>query len=172
MDPQSVYLSLDLETGEAECDWTGMTNGVPVGVYHNRIVQWLLPSGIRCSVCRDMMDEIAPQLQTILDNSEMVVDCNCNRVGELNETAIEAQDQIQDAIYRLSEDPWTVASIYTVEDYLADCSDVEKLIREGKTVSDIVAQIEDYADSEDVIVEGSIETYIQEIADSLADEAE
>ncbi len=92
---QNAYLKLDLETGEFTADYDPNLGGYPEAVYRNRRLTWQIPT-LTAEAANRSLDSLAPLARRILDGSAIVLDRNSNLIGQLDDDATAASDEIQD----------------------------------------------------------------------------
>lgn len=92
--PQPAYVSLDLNTGEIDADYSGeIGNGMPADVWHGVVRRYKIAVDLTADQVTKLLDDIKPKLQRVLDGSEVVWD-GSNWVGELDEDAANAEDEL------------------------------------------------------------------------------
>ena len=113
--PQPCHVAIDLENRTLTCDYNPSVGAstVPKSVYHG-IVIWIPIPILPSETANRLLDEITRLVQQVVDGASIVWDGH-NHVGQLNDTASEALDQVQDYI----------ASAYSVDD-----SDADLLVQE------------------------------------------
>jgi hypothetical protein len=92
---QPCVVDFDLETGEITADWLTESNVVPLSVYHGRVLRFDLPEALPTELITDVLEGLLDEFCTILEDSEIVVDDQCNRVGSLGDDAERAAAAIQ-----------------------------------------------------------------------------
>lgn len=94
--PQPAYVTLNLENGHVDADYSGeIGNAVTMDVWHNRTLRWSINSQLSGSQVQEILEDILPTLQTILDGSEIEWNGN-NWVGRIVTDAARAADEKMD----------------------------------------------------------------------------
>lgn len=83
INPQPAYVTLDLESGFVDADYSGdVGNGMPESVWNNRTLRWSINTQLSGSQVQELLEDILPQLQVILNGSEIEWD-GSNWVGKI-----------------------------------------------------------------------------------------
>jgi len=176
-EPQPVYIALDLAGGELYADY--QAGGTPMRVWLGQVRTWSIPPLV-ADAANELLREIAPLAQRILDGSDIEVDPRTgNRIGVLNDDAMAAEREICEVIENWREDPAiaTVEEIKAAEWYSA-CDDdpCDELGLTAETTDDelpaVAARIEDdiRAAAEGVVVVTGAEAWARARRDELRDE--
>ena len=92
---QPCYVELDCETGELSADSNGeIGNGVPSRVWHGACLRWRIPC-LLPDVANELMDEIAPLSQTLVDGYSVEWDGNNHSGRHVTDESREAADEIE-----------------------------------------------------------------------------
>ncbi|MEU7480570.1 hypothetical protein AB0A63_31645 [Lentzea sp. NPDC042327] len=90
---QSCHLELDLRDGELSADYDGeIGNAIPMSVHHGIVRRWGIPC-VTAKSANELMRDIAPLAQRVLDGATIEWDGN-NNVGVLTDDAADAEEEI------------------------------------------------------------------------------
>jgi len=93
MGPQDCYIALDLRDGSMWADYNGeIGNAIPFDVHHGIVRRYPIPVLVPATV-NDLMEQIAPHAQAVVDHSDIVWDGN-NHVAKLDDEAVLAEERI------------------------------------------------------------------------------
>jgi hypothetical protein len=93
-DPQGAHIALDLETGTMWADYNAeVGNGVPEDVYHGRTRRYGIPI-LTGDAANEVMAELVPLAQRILNGSDIDWNDRGNKVATLNDDATAAEAEI------------------------------------------------------------------------------
>ncbi|MFF4344298.1 hypothetical protein ACFY00_30765 [Kitasatospora sp. NPDC001540] len=114
--PQSAFVELELDSGTLLADYDGIIgNGMPSRVYHRIDVRFPLGQILTPKGANDLLAELAPLAQRVLDGSEVEWD-GSNHVGRiLTEDAQAAHDEIEKRCAEVSEWDGGVLQVYSVD---------------------------------------------------------
>lgn len=91
---QPAYVSLNLETGEIDADYSGeIGNAVPANVWHGLVRRYPINPQLTGAQVGELLDRLLPTLQRVLDGSSIEWDGN-NYVGRLDENAEAAENEL------------------------------------------------------------------------------
>lgn len=106
-EPQPVELSLDIRTGDLRCDYNPeIGNATTFDHFHGLILSANIPC-LTADAANELMAEVAPIAQRVLDGAEEEWDGN-NNVGVLTDDAAAAWDEIADLCADQGESTQTV----------------------------------------------------------------
>ena len=162
---QPVNLVLNLSAEEVDCEINfNIGPGMSIAEYHGIERVWLLPEAILATSVNHLMDRVEPLLRTILDNSEVVWDGN-NHVAKLNDVAIAAEEEIDEIIRDQYHDESDCAWVLEPADYFED-SAVDEILGKGNTVEEIAEYYLEVAESQNILIVGDLETFIDSLLES------
>lgn len=143
---QQAILSLDLESGEMTCSYNAeIGTGIPASVYHQRTI-WLDIPTLTADAANQLMDDVEPLAQRIVDGAEIEWDGN-NHVGSLNEDAQAALDEMAAACAEENFDATSTVNEFAAADWYIDLAD-ESIARLGLTADSTDVELEQMADAE------------------------
>ncbi len=144
--PQQAHLALDLRDGELTADYNPESGAVPESVFQQTVI-WVGIPTLTATAANQLMEDVRPLAQRILDGSEVVWDGN-NHVGQLND---DARDALDDLVEQCADDNFdlTVQVVgYDADDwYSSDDRDAE-IKRLGITADTTDAEIAALAKTE------------------------
>lgn len=95
LNAQPCHLELDLRDGELTADYNPeIGNSVPSTVWHGIVRRWGIPC-ITATAANQLMHDLAPLAQRILDGASVEWDGN-NNVGRLTDDAAQAEQELVD----------------------------------------------------------------------------
>jgi hypothetical protein len=152
--PQNCYIALDTETGEMSAESNPeIGNAVPMRVWHGIIRRYSIPILI-ADVANDLMGEIAPLAKRVCEGTETIWD-GSNHIARMNDDAVAAEEEIEQAISDVNADEDTGISFYDASDWL----DAIKSETEGKTDKQLAEMAEEYeaeAKSQNTVLNGDV----------------
>jgi hypothetical protein len=172
--PQPCYIELHCESRTLTADSNPeIGNGVPVYVWHHRILRWNIPA-LTDDACNSLLDELAEDAKIVCDGYTCEWDGH-NHIGVYTQAAEEAQERIGAYI---DAQHWTAhdtVEIWDAADWYVDSSTTDDLGITATTTDEQLAEIatrEDQAASADgYTVEGILE-HLTAIRDRLVTDAE
>jgi len=176
-EPQPVYISLDLADGALYADYRA-TNDTPGRVWLGQVRTWEIPPLV-ADAANELMQDIAPLAQRILDGSDIEVNPRTgDRVGVLNDDAMAAEWEIYEIIENWREDPTvSVVEEISVGDWYSGGDDpCDELGLTAETTDDeleqLAAKIEEdiRAAAGAVVVVTGAEEWVRARRDELRDE--
>lgn len=175
-EPQGCYIALDLEDGRMWASYHAESgNAEPEEVHHDRVLRFYLSDVLHGPTANELMAEIEPLAQIILDDSEIIWDGN-NYVGRLGDEAQTAAYEIEQVCSREYGDEERVIA-YDADEWYSHDSDEAVTERLGITADTTDEQIADLAEAEEeeanrqsnygfVLLTG-VEDYLTRIRDEL-----
>jgi hypothetical protein len=127
---QPCVVDFDIESGEIVADWLAESSVVPLSVYHGRVLRFDLPEALPTMVISDVLEGLRGEFETIMTDSEIVVDNQCNRVSSLGDDAERAAGVIQQELNDLHVMQLCVCS---PEDYIVSQITLDK----GDTITSL-----------------------------------
>lgn len=138
--PAKVYLYVNPETGAIYCEtWTG-GDGIPMPVYHDRLLRWPIKP-LTADAANDLMREVAPLARRIVAGYEVKFDGNNNR-GILNEDAEDANGEIGDLCECAGQSESDLVHVWEAGDWLKDASNAELGLSAKMSPEDERAEVE------------------------------
>ena len=117
---QGTFVELDLETGRMEASYNPeIGNAVPVAVWHDRVLRFDLSGPLRGAVATELLHDLAPDAQIVLDRAEIDWDGN-NHVGKLDEVGAAASARMEKIIAQYGGDGDEIYSVDADECFDAD----------------------------------------------------
>jgi hypothetical protein len=153
--PQGAYIELDCKTGRLAADWNAeIGNAIPFSVHHGHDRRYSISSSMSATAINELLDELAPIAQRIIDGYDAKWDGN-NNVAVLNEDAQAAETELIEAIGDEEDQP--KIEVWDVQDWLfSNCSlsdhwdtqPIEQAVSElENSVSDNMAVDGDFAEA-------------------------
>jgi hypothetical protein len=152
--PQPTYVELECEAldgaGRLSVIIDAEIGGaVPMTVWHNRVLRWAINAEYAVgSAVNELLDSIAPLAERVVAGYECIWDGN-NNVGQLNEDAIDASDEIS----RISDDwmPSDDEAVYVVDatEYFDGDSELTTMVRQGSDDVEIEARMDEIIKEDD-----------------------
>ncbi len=168
-EPQPTFIELDPEGTVVSARYNAeIGNAVPMAVYHGRIRRYSLPVPLKADAANELMEELMPLFERVCDGFETVWNGN-NTVGKLTDDAIAAEEEIEKITDAIDAESSGIA-YWDVADYLQD-ADLD--ITAETTDEELEAKAtewEEYAEGEDVAINGDVLEYLTEKRDEMKDE--
>lgn len=146
--PAKVYLYVNPETGAIYCEtWTG-GDGIPMPVYHERLLRWPIQP-LTADAANDLMRQAAPLAARLIAGYEVRWDGNNNR-GALSDDAEDANNEIGDLCEAAGQSESDLVHVYEAGDWLQDVSNDELGLRANMTAEEesaAVVRVEGMTDS-------------------------
>jgi hypothetical protein len=146
---QPAHIALDLEDGELTADYNPtIGNGIPFTVFHGR-THWIDIPILTAAAANNLLREIEPIAQRILDGSRIKWDGDNNK-GYLNEDATAALDALTERCQpdNPAFDPSDIIQEYDAGDWYENDDTEEVIARLGLTAGTTDAQIDAMAAEE------------------------
>lgn len=155
--PQPAYVCLDCRSGNLYGDYnTEIGNAIPVSIYNGFIQIWGVNSAITHKALTDLLEEIAPLAQEVLDGySEDLVN-GCNYRGVLSEAAKNASEKIESICEAIEDYPENLESVGTCYDWGYD-STLSELWPAGMTLEQAARDFEAAAEC---VLTDDVEDYL------------
>jgi hypothetical protein len=132
IDQQGAYIELDTKTGELSADYNAeIGNAVPMRNWHGITRRYTIPA-LTATAANDVMVEITPLAQRVIDGTEIVWNGN-NHVARLNDDAQQAEAEIEQLCEAERDNVENIVSCLVPEDWLYDI----KSDTEGKTDAEL-----------------------------------
>lgn len=151
INPQAAYVTLDLENGEIDARVDGeIGNSMPVAVWNGVVRRYRIERDLTVDQINDVLEDIKPILQRVLDGSEVVRNESSNLVGRLNQDADAAENEIE-MISPLGYDLDKII-ITNLAEWLADGGDDCWLPSEGEDIAEYISNfdLDGYIAAEDI----------------------
>lgn len=115
---QDCYIELDCQDGELTADYNAeIGNAVPMAVHHGHVRRYTIPC-LRADAANDLLDEIAPFAQRIVDGYSSRWD-GSNHIADLTEDAVDAEESIRDLIVALEDVDAETVNVWQAGDWFA-----------------------------------------------------
>lgn len=169
--PQPCYVSLDLESGDLTANYRGdVGNSVGIREWNGVVRTWSIPP-IRTAMANDLLEEIAPIAQRVLDGAT-VEWVNGDWRGRLDEDAQEASAEIEELCQEMYDHPIIVMD---ASDYFAGLGNrraqAEYLCITADTTDEELEKLAaDHERAPEVDVVLDVLDYLTELRDELAAE--
>lgn len=156
---QGTYIEIDCKNGYLSASYNAMIgNAVPFSVYHGHDQRFAIPT-MTVEATNDLLNEIEHLAERVVDGYKSCFDGN-NTVARFDDDATEALEEIEQICDDLSDDDSNEIQEWDVGDWVsavpkpsAECSD-----------EDFDKMVSEYEPDEDnVIINGDIEEYLNEI---------
>lgn len=96
--PQPAFLELDPQNGSVRFGTDlEVGNGVPMDVWHHRVLRWDVPPNLTGRGCAEVYGEMSPLLEQVASGHSIEWDGH-NMVGRMTEAAREASEGIEDRL--------------------------------------------------------------------------
>lgn len=172
--PQPAFIELDTQSGHM---WAGYNpeigNAVPMEVWHGLTRRYSLPVILSTDRANELMDEIAPLAQRVLDGTEEHWN-GSNHVARMNEDAEDAEREIQ-ALIEFNGESGQLCYIDDdlIDDWMAPVrTDIESAIIAGRTDAEIMAEYQGTGADEDSPIIYGLDEYIESVRSELVVEIE
>lgn len=173
---QPCSINLDLEDGELWCDYNAnIGGGYSMSVFHRRTLSLSIPC-LTGEAANDLMEEVAPIAQRVLDGASIEWDGN-NNVGVLNESAQAAYDEFETVVRQWAEDPGTpTVSTVDADDWYSGHDPSEELGLTADTTDDELEAMEPIAEAdikqfaEGVVVVRGLDRFLSGLRDQKRQE--
>lgn len=173
--PQRAEIVLDCEHEILTAGYaTEIGSGMPARRYYNREIAWTIPH-LRTTALKNLMDEIAPLAEIILDGYTEKYDRNNNHIGVLDDDAENAYNAIENIInsHRVNDSGYL--RVWSASDFYGSLTDEMAAsmlgVRPDSTDEDLadmnVLSLSGDEDEVDVLT-GTTE-YLQGLRDHLRD---
>lgn len=157
--PQPAYVELT-EDGQVTADWSGEIGGaLPMTVWHGRTRRYRVPSAIKGSGLRALVERIQPLLERV-HGGHLVEWDGSNLVGRLSDDAQAAEEQIERDIERLGEID-DVAQVWDAGDWLPRR---DLLQHWTGPLDEAVQELETLAELDDIVLRGNVRETLVETA--------
>lgn len=166
---QGCYIELDCKTGIMAASYNAeIGNAIPFSVYHGHDRRWGIPC-LTADAANELMEEIAPLAQRVLDGYESHWDGN-NHVAALTDDAQQAETEIEAEIETLRVDEHNGVSEWDAASWLAEWDRLD--IITAKTTDEELNAMEEEADGtaevENIVLLGT-GRWLREKRDELRD---
>ena len=157
---QGCYVELDCRDEVLTASYNAeIGNAVPSAVWHGHVQRWGIPL-LTVDRCNDLLDDIAPLAEQVIDGYESVWDGN-NNVARFDDDAREAIDEIDhltdESRFR---DESELIEEWNVGDWLQYC-DKPTADTTDKELAEMVSDAE--PTEENIVIHGDIEEYFNDI---------
>jgi hypothetical protein len=113
--PQPCYIELNCAFGVMQAEYDARITAVPMSVWHGHIRRYGIPC-LTADAANELMDEIAPLAQQVLDGYESEWD-GSNLIAAFDEDAQQAEERIAQIIDNLLvDDTNTVSGVHAAEE--------------------------------------------------------
>jgi hypothetical protein len=155
---QPAYIALDEHGNVCAATDPEIGNGVPFDVWHRRALRWYIPASVRGDVLADFLEsaEVVTLLERVHIGHSVEWDGN-NHVGSLDDDAQSASDEFITLIEESFSDD-DVATVWPVDEWLFGGCTLRDHWPNEKTLDEVVAELESEAESENIYIDGDVET--------------
>ncbi len=147
---QPAHVELE-QDGTLTADWSGEIGGTPMDVYHRRRLWWDVDPHLTGQAVADLLAEIAPLAQRVLDGWTEDWDGN-NNVGTLTEDAQQASDEIERLCIETATSDERV-SVYQAREWISDYDWPSYHWTGSATWQSVASEIEEEARGEGVLID-------------------
>lgn len=153
-EPQSAFIEIT-EEGTVSADWNGeIGNAIPCTVYHGRTLRVAVsPRAKGADLARYLSGDGLPLLERVHQGHRVEWD-GSNNVGHLDEDAAQAFQELEGALQEMPE-----AIVWPVAEYLQALA-LSELWPVDKSLSQAVELLQEEADREAIVLDGSMETVL------------
>ena len=140
--PQPCHVWLDLQSGVLGADYTS-ESGTPMDVWYGRALRWRIPA-LLGSAATDLLAEVAPLAQRVLDGASIMWDGNNHR-GRLTEDAQAASDEIEGLCNRDWDESAVISAWDATEWFASDpevVAEIRRRLGAGESMGSVVAWVE------------------------------
>jgi hypothetical protein len=150
--PQPAYVTLDLDNGEINADYSGeIGNGMPMSVWNGVVRRYPIHNLLNASQIQEILEENLEAFQKIVDNSSVEWD-GSNWIGKVNQQAHDIEGVFEDG---LGYDRDTDNVVVMIGDWLTsggkDCwlptGDAKQFLEELRGLESEYAFVEDIVDT-------------------------
>lgn len=181
-EPQDVFVELNPETETLRADYDSEIGGaVPEGVWHGRVLRWLVPNALKPQAWVDLLDSIVPLAQRVCDGFSTRWDGN-NHVGVLDADAETASEEIDRVCAATAEDDSAAWSVWQADELIGGIgsSNAQRSVLgiSGATtdtdeeLARIAERLEAEAASDDIDEIEGLGEYVEELRDEAQEEDE
>lgn len=160
--PQPCHIELDLRDGELSADYDAeIGNAVPMSVWHGIVRRWGIPC-VTAESANQLMRDIAPLAQRVLDGATIEWDGN-NNVGVLTVDAQAAEEELSSL---LDHDDLTHIAEMEASEWWSEGSLPEDLTAD--TTDDELAEIVDREEQDATTMQSEVYTVLLDADDYLS----